>query len=249
MSGTNWKTSLQTGDIRGNQFNALAGVSYRISDNVVIGVLGGYENFDYTSQRLVGRLKGDGWTAGGYFGWRFLPGLRLDLGLAHSLVGFDGKAGTADGTFAGVRWLGTLGLAGTYKFDQFILEPSARVYMLREHENAYVDSLGTRQDARNFFTGRASTGAKLEYSWAQFDGVKVLPFVGLFGDYYLSSDNASATSGTPLAAMHGWSARVTGGVAINWASGPSLLFGTELGGLGSGQFLTWSGRSRLSVPF
>jgi hypothetical protein len=73
-------------------------------------------------------MKGDGWTAGGYFGWRFLPGLRLDLGLAHSLVNFDGKAGT----FAGVRWLGTLGLTGTYKLDQFTLEPSARVYMLRE---------------------------------------------------------------------------------------------------------------------
>lgn len=121
--------------------------------------------------------------------------------------------------------------------------------MLLEHENAYVDSLGTRQDARDFSTGRASAGAKLAYNWAQFDGVKLLPYVGLYGDYYLNGDNATATAGTPQTVIHGWSARVTGGMAINWASGPSLLFGTELGGLGSSQFLTWSGRSRLSVPF
>ena len=47
----------------------------------------------------------------------------------------------------------------------------------------------------------------------------------------------------------GWSARLTGGIGLNWQSGPSLTFGTELGGLGSNRFLTWSGRGRLNVPF
>ena len=73
LAGTNWKSNWQTGDIRGDQFNALAGVTYRLSDNLLIGTLGGYERFNYTSQVLSGRLKGEGWTAGGYFGWRFLP--------------------------------------------------------------------------------------------------------------------------------------------------------------------------------
>jgi hypothetical protein len=36
-------------------------------------VLGGYEHFDYSSQALVGTLKGDGWTAGAFVGWRFAP--------------------------------------------------------------------------------------------------------------------------------------------------------------------------------
>jgi hypothetical protein len=249
VAGTNWKTSLQTGDIRGGQFNALAGLTGRLSPNLVVGAFGGYENFDYSSQTLSGRLRGAGWTVGSYAGWIFMPGLRFDLGLAYSRVNFDGTAGTAEGSFPGERWLGSMGLTGTYKLDQFTLEPSARVFTLFEHEDAYLDSLGTAQAQRSFSSGRASTGVKVEYTGAQFDGFKLLPFVGLYGDYYFTGDDATATIGTPDAIASGWSARVSSGVAINWASGPTLLFGTELGGLGSNRFLTLSGRGRLSVPF
>ena len=48
----------------------------------------------------------------------------------------------------------------------FVLEPSARVFALWEHENAYTDSLGTLQTERNFSTGRASGGVKVSYPLA-----------------------------------------------------------------------------------
>ena len=40
-----------------------------------------------------------------------------------------------------------------------LIEPSARVYALWEHDNRYLNSLGTVQNAINFSTGRASGGA------------------------------------------------------------------------------------------
>jgi hypothetical protein len=109
---------------------------------------------DYTSTGLNGRLKGNGWTVGSYLGWKIVPGLRFDAAAAYSGISFDDVAGTAAGTFNGNRWLLSSGLTGLYKAAGFDIEPSAKVYALWEHENAYTDSLGTLQGARNFVTGR-----------------------------------------------------------------------------------------------
>lgn len=46
-------------------------------------------------------------------------------------------------------------LTGTYGWQAFVIDPSASVYALWEHENAYTDSLGTLQADRNFDAGRA----------------------------------------------------------------------------------------------
>jgi len=112
---TGWNTGSSTGDIGGGQVNALAGITHKPTSDLLIGVLGGYETFNYTSQSLSGRLKGDGWTAGAYLGWRFLPGLRLSAATARSSISYDGTAGTAAASFPGNRWLATMGLTGTYK--------------------------------------------------------------------------------------------------------------------------------------
>jgi hypothetical protein len=45
------------------------------------------------------------------------------------------------------------------------------------------------------------------------------------------------------------SARVTSGVAVTLAGGPTFSLGGELGGLGSNQFTTWSVRGRAAGPF
>jgi hypothetical protein len=142
VRGTGWNTNVQTGDIRGGQVNALLGLTRRIAPDLLVGLFGGYENFDYSSQLLDGRLKGDGWTIGGYVGWKLLPGLRLDAGVARAGVSYDGVAGTAAATFPGQRWIASAALFGLYKTASGLdIEPSARVFAVWEHENAYADSL------------------------------------------------------------------------------------------------------------
>lgn len=150
----------------GNQVNLLAGLTRKFTPNFLIGVLGGYETFDYRSDALTGRLKGDGWTVGSYLGWKITQGIRFDAAVAYSGIGYDGTAGTAAGSFTGNRWLVTSGLTGTYSSHGVQIEPSARVYALWERENAYTDSLSTLQAARDFATGRASGGVKLSYPLA-----------------------------------------------------------------------------------
>src|SRR5262249_13214830 len=160
----------------------------RLTPDLLVGVFGGYENFEYTSQLLDGRLKGDGWTAGGYLGWRIMPGIRFDAGVARSGISYDGVAGTAAGTFPGQRRSATAALVGMYKVRGFEIEPSARVYAVWEHDDAYVDTLGTAQAERTFSNGRASGGAKIAYPWMWSSATTLTPYVGLYADYYFNSD-------------------------------------------------------------
>jgi hypothetical protein len=83
----------------GSQVNALVGLTRRITPSLLVGVIGGYETFDYTSQDIGGKPTGQGWTLGSYVGWKLAPSIRFDA------------AGTAQGNFAGRRWLASGGLS------------------------------------------------------------------------------------------------------------------------------------------
>lgn len=237
----------------GNQINLTAGLTRKLTPNFLIGAFGGYETFDYRSDQLQGRLKGDGWTTGGYLGWKMTQTIRFDAAVGYSGIGYDGSAGTASGTFNGNRWLVSSGLTGTYESYGFKIEPSARIYALWEHENAYTDTLGTRQAARDFSTGRASAGLKLAYP-IMWSSIALAPYVGLYGDYYFNSDSASvpvASLATASAAiLEGWSARAAGGVNAKLAGGAQISVGAERGGIGSSSGAAlWTYRARASVPF
>jgi hypothetical protein len=238
--------------LSGQQFNTVMGLSYRATPSLLVGVLAGYETFSYT-QEINGRLKGDGWTTGAYLGWKIVPTLRFDAAVAYSGIGYDGTAGTAQGNFSGQRWMVSTGLTGTYKWDGLLLEPSAKVYSLWEHQNAYTDSLGTRQDTNDFASGRASGGLRAAYplAWPDSD-ILLTPFLGMYGDYYFSKDDVSTLAdGTELAStplLQGWSARATGGLGIMTTDGVGLGLGAELGGIGSNTRV-WTFSARARVPF
>jgi hypothetical protein len=234
----------------GSQVNLLAGLSRKLTPNFLIGVLGGYETFDYRSDALLGRLKGDGWTVGSYVGWMITTGIRFDAAVAYSGIGYDGSAGTASGSFAGNRRLVASGLTGTYQTYGIRVEPSARVYALWEHENAYTDTLGTLQTARDFATGRASGGVKLSYPVAWSATISFAPYFGVYGDYYFNSDSAGAPAAAaiPFIVLDGWSARAVGGLTATFDNGAQLAVGGERSGIG-GNFSLWTYRARASVPF
>jgi len=239
--------------LSGSQVNALLGVSRRVTPALLVGLVGGYETFDYRSQDLNGRLKGDGWTVGSYLGWKLAPAIRFDAAMAYSGIGYDGTAGAAQGNFNGHRWLLSGGLSGDTRAYGFDIEPSARVYALWEHENAYTDTLGTRQADRDFAAGRASAGAKLSYPLRWIEGATLKPYAGLYGDYYFSHDNAAAivAAGAVLpvtAYLDGWSARATAGLSATFASGAAIALGGEYGGIGNATHI-WTYHVRAAVPF
>jgi outer membrane autotransporter protein len=251
VRGTGWDTDAKDADIDGTQLNVLAGVTWRPASDFIVGALAGYESFNYSSDLLTGQLDGNGWTVGGYLGWRLAPGLLLDVGGTRSDIDYDASAGTAAGSFTGERWLVSGGLTGTYRSSAFIFEPSARVFALWESEDAYVDNLGTAQDARDFSTGRASAGLKVGYPVAWSRTVTVVPYAGAFADYYFSSDNAAPLTIPvllPEEFVDGAAARIVSGLAVTTKDGARLALDGELGGLGN-DFETWTARGSFATPF
>lgn len=253
-SSGNIGTGATQATLYGQQLNLLAGLTYRARPNLLVGVVGGYENFSYTETDINGKLRGDGWTVGAYLGWKIIPKLRYDAALTYSGTGYDGTAGTAQGIFNGNRWIFATGFTGSYSWSNFNVEPSAKIYALWERENAYVDSLGTPQAARNFASGRASAGNKVSYPVPWLDSVLLAPYAGVYADYYFTQDDAAAiiaAGAVPLAStplLQGWSARVTGGIGARLASGAAVGFGAELGGIG-GNTQIWAFTGRVRVPF
>jgi hypothetical protein len=249
VRGTGFDQNDALARMHGNQLNVTGGVGYKFAPDLLAGVFTGYEHFNYTVESLSGKLSGDGGTVGAYAAYRFAPHWRVDGALGWSDVAYGARAGTAAGSFTGSRWLATGALTGDYRYGAFVLEPSARIYALWESENAYTDSLGTLQAARNFSEGRVAAGGKVIYPWQATSDLLVSPYVGLYGDYRFSSDTALPVGIAFVGIKDGWSERVTGGLTMkSGLAGPSLSLGAELGGLGAGYDL-WSANARMNWPF
>ena len=253
VRGINFRSYTLGNDLSGTQVNAIAGLTHRLAPSLLVGVLGGYETFDFRSDALQGRLKGDGWTVGSYLGWKITQNIRFDTGFAYSGIGYQGSADLAAGSFSGNRWLVTGALTGTYNVYGMQIDPSARIYAMRENENAYTDALGSLQTARAFTTGRASGGVKMSYPLLWSATTVLTPYVGLYSDYYFNGD--SAGSGVIAAAtipqnfiLDGWSARAVGGFAATFGNGAQIAVGAERGGIGS-NFGLWTYRARATLPF
>jgi outer membrane autotransporter protein len=251
IRGTGWKANDTTGfgnDLSGSQVNLTAGLGRKLNTDTLVGVVVGYEHFKYDVAALAGSLKGDGETIGGYFARRFGGNLRFDAALAWTNLNYSATAGTATGSFMGSRWLASVGLTGKYKYDVYVIEPSAKVYALWESERAWTDSLGTLQNSRDFSAGRTALGAKIARPFDTSGGWTVSPYVGLYSDWRFQSDNALPT-GTPVANIGtGWSGRVTTGLAARAAGGAMISLEGEYGGLGA-NYKIWSGNVRGTVPF
>ena len=256
IRNTGWLTSPEHADTKGTQLNTLAGITYRMTQDFLVGLVGGVETFNYTSQSLNARLYGTGASVGAYAGWRLRSGIRVEASLSHASIDYNASAGSANASFPAARWLFTAGITGTEKMRGFELEPSLRVYYLAETEKGYTDSLGTAQTDRSFSTGRFSAGVKAAYPLPSNDGTKVAPYVGLYADYYFTRDDATASASPAAIAginnemLKGWSARVASGIGVNTLGGISASLGGEFGGIGSsGNFNAWSVRGRTAIPF
>lgn len=105
---------------------------------------------------------------------------------------------------------------------------------------------GPRKAIATSRPGRASVGAKWLYR-SQWGDLSVIPYFGLYGDYYFSKDDATTALLTP--SLDGASLRATSGLTVAMASGAQIAVGGELGGIGSGSFDLWSARARMAMPF
>ncbi len=87
----------------------------------------------------------------------------------------------------------------------------------------------------------------MAYPFATASGA-IAPYVGLYGDYYFSKDDAPAIALTPVLLLQGFGARATGGVTATFGGGAQVSAGGEFSGIGGNTHI-WTLRLRGGVPF
>ena len=241
--GTGYDTDDQS-DLR--QVNLIGGIDYLVTNNFLIGVIGGYEDMRYDFDSLGARVDGSGETVGVYASWRFVPTLRADIAGAWSRLDYGASDDTASGSFDATRSMLSGGVTGGYSFGDYMFEPSVRAFVVWQDEEAWTDSAGSAYDKRDFTAGRVSVGSKLSRQLEPFNGWVTTPYVGLYADYLYSHDDAFTPGTAFLGLSEDWSARVTSGLELFSAAGHSVSFGSEMGGIGQEELIyTLTGRATL----
>lgn len=234
----------------GDTFGVTGGVDYRVSHDVVVGLLLGYghADFDTVVSGAKGSFDADGVTVGPYVGVKLSEHLRLDAMLAYTYSDYDTKSGAASGDFDADRITGALQLTGHWTHGLWIFEPSAKIVYAEEDQDAYTDSFGVRHGSLDVNAGRVSVGPKIGYGMAMDDGSFVKPWFGVHGEYEFSNQGATPNTGLPdLDDV--LSARFSAGVDSRLNNGTRLSVDTHVSGVGTGKYTAYGASARIDVPF
>ncbi|MEQ8656518.1 MAG: autotransporter outer membrane beta-barrel domain-containing protein [Hyphomicrobiales bacterium] len=232
----------------GDTWNGIAGIDYLITENVLIGLLGGYENGDFTFQANDGAFDGAGVSVGAYVGIRLAESVVLDGFLTHAWLDYDNRAGTVTGSTDATRIMVSMNLTGHYEVaDGFYIEPNARIFYAHEQQAAYTQSNGIVAAANSVDSGRVSIGPRLRYTHHDSASGTWSMHASLHGEYDLSSE---VQTDTTLPDFDGLlSARAALGVSTTLLNGWSISLDGDIGGLGSGAFTSYSGSGKIRIPF
>ncbi len=222
---------------QGRQVNLTGGVGYRATPDLVVGLVTGYEVFDYHSVAFDGDLRGDGASIGGYVGWK-PDGITFDAMLVYSALGYDVSAGTASGSLDAARWLASSGISTDFRLgDGFVLTPSARLSAIWEKQEAWLDTLAASHPERQWLSGSALAGAMVTKEFALADDLIVQLRLGAFAGYRYEQDGYEGLDG-----------RVEAGAGVTTEGGARFDVSGELGGLGTSA-TSWSVRGGAGAGF
>lgn len=234
----------------GHTIDVLAGFDYRVSDEVALGILGGYGNtdFDTLTGGTSGSFKADGYTVGPYAAVKIDENVQFDALAAYTYSDYDNSAGAVTGSFDAHRVTVGARLKGTWAYEGYFIEPGIRVLYAEEYQEAYTDSAGVRQSSLTIKAGRVSVGPKIGYTHRTDDGVSVKTWAAAYAEYDFSNQTNGPNSGLPdLDDLI--SARVSAGIDATTAEGLSIGIEGDIGGLGSGEYTSYGGTARIGLPF
>ncbi len=230
--------------------NVVGGVDYRLREDLIVGVLGGYglARFDTLTGGVVGSFDADGLSVGGYFGWMITPDLMMDGLIAYTASDYDNTSGATTGSFDADRITVAAHLKGHTDLGMVVMEPTIGLMYASEDQSAYTDSAAVLHAARTVTAGRVSVGPKFIWPEMITDHGMTQFWFAAKGEYDFSNQASSATSGLPDIDDVA-SARVQAGITSTNDSGVTLSLQGDLSGLGSGEFIAYGGTAKVSVPF
>lgn len=185
---------------------AAAGVDYLVNENLLVGIAGQVDWM--TDQTEQSTFTGTGYLVGPYASVALSENLSLDLALFYGQSTNRGVSSIGGITYAGDfetdRLLATAGLGGYFEFEEFIMRPSATLFLSSESSNTYsvsdADGNSVSIPSQEILDLQLRGGLTIERAIELDNGATLTPMVGL-----------NLTYGGALDAS-GFEDRITGGV-------------------------------------
>lgn len=255
MSYSHLRSREAGGEYVGDVKNGVAGLDYKLRDDLLIGIAAGYEFSDFTTIYNSGWLDGEGLTIAPYFGYAF-DNFVLDITLGRSWLNYDvmrGTGGPAYGSYDATREFITSNLTATYGWRGLRLAPTAGLLFARETAEAYIDSTGVRQDEVTSKMGRVSLGGEIgrpldvgDLCVCSFE-----PFIKAKLNYDFLHDGRVVLANGQLSAVNDVTAQLGGGFRIGLYRYLVAVIDGSYDTLGATDLEGWNVRGRVdfTLPF
>jgi len=229
--------SASASDLDGPLWNGMAGMDYRLTDRLTVGVIGTYENSDLDGP--FASVDFEGWGLGPYVGFLLTDNIVFSGSVIGSLVDteetvftFDSERVQATGAVNGYFY------SGTWRFTPGISVSWSKEWM--EENNGLVGD-------RVLETGLLTPSAQVGNTLALSDSATVEPWLGAAIDWNFV--NSVKQSGIPTDDDPSVDLRLQAG--LNFTLGPRAQFSLtgETSGLLLGDIDTYAGEANLAIQF
>ncbi len=229
-----------------------AGAEYRYKDKAAIGLMAQLDIANHRDHTTGTGADGVGWMFGPYGVFQPYEGLYIDVQATYGQSSNNINAlGIFEDSFKTERLMLRGGVTGSFDIDNVSINPFTRITYFTEKQYSYVDELGNRIPSQNFNLGRIEFGPKISVNHRTEGGIKVSPFFSLIGIYDFNRLQANTlVDPVYISPDQYFRARIEGGLYITNPD-RDIVFDLNafFDGIGSGDFNTYGGDIRLTVPF
>ncbi len=237
--------SARLGTQRGNFKIAYLGADYRVSDNLLVGALFEYDDFNDKGTLTAGEAEGNGWMAGPYVMAKIAPQLFGELRAAWGKS--DNRVsplGTYTDSFKTSRSYYSGSLIGQFDIGKdLVFRPEMTLRHISERQKAYIDSLNIAIPSQTVDQGDVTFRPRLHYIAKLDSGWQLRPFGEVEGIYTFGTQGGNSVIG------NGLRGRVEGGVDLFSPGGFRASISAFHDGIGSSNFRSTGAHVSVSFGF
>lgn len=225
------------------------GGDYRVTPNMIVGVLVQLDRAKDSSDVYTSKVTGNGWLAGPYMSARIDDNVYFDLRAAwgRSSNSITHANTETSGDFDTTRWLVKGTLAGNWVLDHWRITPSAELAYAEESADAFTNSAGTFIAGQDVSLGRLQFGPEIGYRFAHSADTFIEPFAAIKGVWDFDNPNAAIIDGYVVGPGEFWG-RLQGGLNVATSSGGQVRSLASWDGLGTGGYNGYTLQGTLNIP-
>jgi len=223
------------------------GGDYRLTENMIAGILAQFDWAKDDSGVLLSKASGNGWMIGPYLSARIHDNIYLDLRAAWGRSDNDISVAGASGSFDTSRWLVKGTLAGNWVYEVWRITPSAELAYVTESADAFTNSAGTFVPGQDVSLGRLQFGPEIGYRFAHTASTFIEPFAAIKGVWDFDNPNVAIIDGFVVGPGDFWG-RLQGGLNVMTSSGWYVRGLASWDGVGTSDYNGYTLQGTVNVP-